>query len=145
MEWAERPPMRAFVDLHFVFSSLFIAPCSRHKTGTTYAFQSWPFPPSLPRSFSFLSSFLYSTDVVSPSQTAFTTMRHAHAHSSFLFYPPSYALILRVSPFNHPSPVPPRSRYNADIRGGTNVYKTTLLLVVLVEEGIDPNQAAFPD
>ena len=122
-----------------LFSRHCLSPRARDtRRGTTYAFQSWPFPPSLSCFFSFLSSFLYSTDVVSPSQTAFTTTRRAHAHSSFLFYPPFYALIL--SPFNHPS-VTPRSRYNADLRGGTHVYKTALLLV---DEGIDPNQAASP-
>ena len=114
-EWTERPPSRAFVDLFFF--SLFSRHCYRpvldtiyfkvrHKTGTIYAFQSWPFPPSLPRPFFFSFTFPLSYRcglVLSCSRTAFTStkllqrgsrMRH---HLSYFILP----FMCLYSLFNH--------------------------------------------
>ena len=111
----------------------------RHKTSTIYAFQSWPFPLSLPTPFyftlSYMSGFALSNNVL-PTLCCY----HAASVCTFfyLIYPSLYVLILSL--FNHHHRHPRGRPYNTDLRGSTHVYKTALLLV---EEGIDPNQPVY--
>ena len=120
--WNRMDRAPAIACLHWspfhLFFSLFSCHCycpmldtaqyfkKQHKMGMTYAFQSWPFPPSLPRSFFLTVSFIFPlsylcylilSNGVYQHQAAITW--HAHAHPSILFYLSLYMLIL--SQFNH--------------------------------------------
>ena len=107
----------------------------RHKTSTSYAFQSRSFPPSLLRSFIFLFIFLYLTSLVSLSRTTLTGKQllprgtRTHFHLSLPLC--AYSL-----PIHSPASAPPRSplRYKILLVDSAHVYKTVLLLI---EEGID--------
>ena len=158
-EWTERPPSRAFVDLLF-FSFLFfslcflvivIAPCStRHilqeATPDGYdlrvpimALPAFTAPPL----FSYLSSFLYPTHVVSRSQTVFTSTKQLSRGMRMRIRPSYFILpfMCLYSLYSITITGVPEVTYNADLRDSTHVYKTAVLLV---EEGIDPNQEASP-
>jgi hypothetical protein len=144
------PSLISFSSLFlFVFSSL-LSPHARHSTilqGATQDGYDLRVPimalPALtaPLLFSYLSSFLYPTHVVSRSQTAFTSTKQLsrgmrmHIHPSYFILP----FMCLYSLYSITITGVPEVTYNTDLRGSTHVYKTVILLV---EEGIDPNQAA---
>jgi hypothetical protein len=147
---SERPSSRVRFDFSFLF--LISRPHYRlvldnknpsklrHKTKSTHAFQSWPFPPSL------LRSYLYSlTPLVSRPQARTTSNQHKPPPrgsrtltSSPWFSYPFMRLHISLSIPHHRHPRGPR--YYTKLRPADRYRACIQDRLLLVEEGIEFNQ-----